>query len=299
MTVTSTDPDPFFVFGEAMIELSGVSESGAKIGVAGDTYNTAVYLSRAGINARYVTALGDDPFSQRIISAMQQEHVDTTSILEIPGGSPGLYAIDVDDAGERSFTYWRSASAVRGFFDQPGPEKIVADMKQAKALYLSGITLSLFDAAGRQNISDIMQVVRASGGQVVFDTNYRARGWSSRKQAAEAIEAIMPLVSIALPTWEDEKELFDVADAENCAARWHGAGADEVVVKAGELGAYSTETGWIAPPQKIAPVDTTGAGDSFNGAYLAARIQGMSVAEAIMQGHALTAKVLLTNGAII
>ena len=85
----------------------------------------------------------------------------------------------------------------------------------------------------------------------------------------------------------------------NCAARWHGAGADEVVVKAGELGAYSTETGWIAPPQKVAPVDTTGAGDSFNGAYLAARIQGMSVAEAIMQGHALTAKVLLTNGAII
>ena len=98
-----------------MIELSGVSESGAKIGVAGDTYNTAVYLSRAGINARYVTALGDDPFSQRIISAMQQEHVDTTSILEIPGGSPGLYAIDVDDAGERSFTYWRSTSAVRSF----------------------------------------------------------------------------------------------------------------------------------------------------------------------------------------
>ncbi|MEE9433766.1 MAG: sugar kinase [Sphingorhabdus sp.] len=299
MTTTSTDPDPFFVFGEAMIELSGVSKSGAKIGVAGDTYNTAVYLSRAGINARYVTALGDDPFSQRIISAMQKEHIDTASILEIPGGSPGLYAIEVDDAGERSFTYWRSASAVRGFFGQNGTDKIVADMKRAKTLYLSGITLSLFDAAGRQNISDIMQAVRAGGGQVVFDTNYRARGWISRDEAAQAIEAIMPLVSTALPTWEDEKDLFGVVDAESCAARWHRVGASEVVVKAGEQGAYSKETGWISPPRIITPIDTTGAGDSFNGAYLAARLHGSSLADAIAQGHALTAKVLLTNGAII
>ncbi len=109
----------------------------------------------------------------------------------------------------------------------------------------------------------------------------------------------MPYVSIALPTWEDERELFGDIDAEACAARWHQQGVNEVVVKAGKRGAYSRDTGWIEPPERIVPVDTTGAGDSFNGAYIAARLAGAPPQAAIYRGHALAAKVLKTHGAII
>ena len=144
---------PIFVFGEAMIELSGVQGSQAKLGVAGDTFNTAVYLSRVGQEIHFATALGDDAFSGRILTALTAENIKTEAVLIIKGGTPGLYAIELDESGERSFTYWRSASAARRFFDAPLASQTTDDMRAAKTLYLSGITLSIFEPAiSRKNL---------------------------------------------------------------------------------------------------------------------------------------------------
>ncbi len=149
-------PNKVFVFGEAMIELSEIVATAARIGVAGDTYNTAVYLSRSGVEACYVSSLGDDPFSARIIDAMHSENIDTRSVLTIKGGAPGLYAINLDDKGERSFTYWRSSSPAKQFFDAPAVDEITSKLSRADALYLSGITLSIFDKAARHKIENIV-----------------------------------------------------------------------------------------------------------------------------------------------
>ena len=292
-------PNSVIVFGEAMIELSEVQNTTACLGVAGDTFNTAVYLARLGIDVQYVTALGDDPFSARIVTSLQAENIDTSSVIIIPNKTPGLYAIDLDAYGERTFTYWRSDSAAKQFFNTLGAGKIIKDMTNAKTLYLSGITLSIFDEASRTEITKLLKTIHSAGRQVVFDTNYRVSGWKSKATAISAIEAIMPFVTIALPTWEDEKQLFGDDNVEACAARWHAAGAHEVIIKAGQRGAFSVETGWVAPPRELKPIDTTGAGDSFNGAYLAARLSGASIKQAIMKGHELATKVIMTNGAIL
>ncbi len=294
-----TPRQPVYVFGEAMIELSGVDGDTARLGVAGDTFNTAVYLSRSGVKSRYVTALGDDNFSLRILSALRGEDIFTSGCVIIPGMAPGLYAIDVDDEGERSFTYWRSNSAARQFFDRPESMSIIKHMKHAETLYLSGITLSIFGAKDRGKIIDIARSIKNAGGQVVFDTNYRPRGWQSQEAAQRAVNALMPYVCTALVTWEDEQGLFGDETPEACAARWHQAGASEVIVKAGPRGAYCQDTGWVPPPNVIKPVDTTGAGDSFNGAYLAARLSGANIKQGILRGHELAAKVLMTPGAIL
>ncbi len=292
-------PNSVVVFGEAMIELSEVQSAKACLGVAGDTFNTAVYLARLGIDVQYITALGDDPFSARIAIALQAENIDTSSVIIIPHKTPGLYAIDLDPYGERAFTYWRSDSAAKQFFNTLGVKKIINDMTNANILYLSGITLSIFDEASRTEITKLLKTIHSAGGQIVFDTNYRVSGWKNRAMAISAVEAIMPFVTIALPTWEDEKKLFNDDNVEACAARWHAAGAHEVIIKAGSQGAYSVKTSWVAPPRALKPIDTTGAGDSFNGAYLAARISGVSIKQAIMKGHELAAKVIMTNGAIL
>ena len=290
---------PVYVFGEAMIELSGVEGDTARIGVAGDTFNTAVYLSRSGIKARYVSALGDDNFSLRIFGALRAEKIGASDCVIVPDTALGLYAIDLDADGERSFTYWRSNSAAKRFFDRAESGKIIGKMKQAQTLYLSGITLSIFSAGDREKTVDIARAIKTAGGQVVFDTNYRPRGWASKNEARTAVNAIMPHVTTALLTWEDEQELFGDESAEDCAARWHAAGAKEVIVKAGARGAYCQRTGWVPPPRVIKPIDTTGAGDSFNGAYLAARLSGADIEAAIIRGHELAAKVLMTTGAIL
>ena len=100
--------------GEAMIELS-INGSDAQLGVAGDSLNTAIYLKRCApdVTVDYISALGDDPFSDRIADFIAGQNIGTHAIERHAGKSPGLYAITTAPNGERSFTYWRSTSAAR------------------------------------------------------------------------------------------------------------------------------------------------------------------------------------------
>src|SRR3954466_46561 len=103
--------------GEAMIEMARQSDGRFAIGCSGDTFNTAVYLARAGLNVAYATALGDDRYSDDIVAMAKAEGVATDLILRAPGRLPGLYLIETAATGERSFSYWRDASPARELFE--------------------------------------------------------------------------------------------------------------------------------------------------------------------------------------
>ncbi len=299
MVVEFSKTGRIIVFGEAMIELSDVSDRQATLGVAGDTLNTAVYLARSGENVSYATALGSDSFSERITKFLKKERIDTNLALTIPRKIPGLYAIETDNTGERSFSYWRSDSSARYFFNASDIDAALAEMSTAQLFYFSGITVSIFSPTDRLKIIALLKAIRDNGGVVAFDTNYRPHGWASPNAARTAIESVMPYVSIAMPTLEDEMALFGHRSEIDCANFWTEAGADEIVVKAGPKGAFVPGAGWISPPSVVRPLDTTGAGDSFNGAYLAARLKGLAPEQAVGDAHALSAKVLMTPGAIL
>jgi 2-dehydro-3-deoxygluconokinase len=298
MSILFRENECVVVLGEVMVELSGITDTHAAIGVAGDTFNTAVYLSRQGVKVKYATALGEDRFSDRIRKALQEEHVNTDFVLTLPGMNPGIYAINLDEHGERTFDYWRGQSAARHFFEAQKCNDAIESISSSNLLYLSGITLSVFS----HRLNDLTQLVanvRENGGDVIFDTNYRPNGWISHEEALSAISRVAPYVSVALPTLEDDCALFGLRDEVECAEKWYSFGAKEVVVKGGGKGAYLPGKGWIAPPEVIKPIDTTGAGDSFNGGYLGARLTGKQPSEAIVEAHRLAAKVLMTPGAIV
>jgi 2-dehydro-3-deoxygluconokinase len=231
------------------------------------------------------------------------EGVDCSLVLTHPARVPGLYAIRTDDRGERSFTYWREQSAPREFFALPDAAAALAAAGRARMLYLSGITLSLFDKAGRAEVCTLAEAVRAGGGEVAFDGNFRPRGWADAATARAAFAAIAPHVSIALPTFEDEVALYGDDDPHRSAERWHAAGARLVAVKLGDAGALLSLAGepprLIPCPERKAPGDTTGAGDSFNGAFLAALLVGAEPAVAVHAGHRLAGEVVMHPGAII
>ena len=286
-------------FGEAMIELSNIEGDHARIAVAGDTFNTAVYLARNGIEVSYATAVGEDAFSQRVVSAVEEEGISTALVRRFSERTVGLYAVSVDEYGERSFTYWRSESAARDALCGHDAGSLEKRMSQAGLLYVSGITLSVLRHEGRDRLNQIARTINQRGGHVVFDTNYRAKGWGSAKEARSVIEQFQPFVTIALPTFEDDCEVFGDRCAEMTAARWAQAGVSEVVVKAGPKGAFLGGHGWVAPSKTVRPIDSTGAGDSFNGAYLAARINGANPVEATKAAHKTAQQVLMTHGAIL
>jgi 2-dehydro-3-deoxygluconokinase len=291
-------------FGECMIELSRSSDGGAgwQQGFAGDSHNVAVYLARLGGDVAYMTAVGQDEYSAEMRGVWAKERIARDLVLTHRDRIPGLYAIRLDDQGERSFTYWRGQSAARAFFDCPGAEAALEAAGAAALLYLSGITLSLFDDAERARILALAATVRAQGGLVAFDSNYRAKGWSDAAAARQAMTSFGAQAHILLPTFEDDAALFGDASPEACAARWRALGAQEVAVKLGAHGCLVSagETLCRVAGERVDAVrDTTGAGDSFNAAYLAARLAGSDPFAAAASGNRLAAAVVQHSGAIM
>ena len=278
--------------GEAMIELS-MDGTQAQTGVAGDSLNTAIYLKRCApaVQVDYVTRVGTDPFSQRIRDFIAGEGIGADRVEMVQDGTPGLYAITTDAEGERTFTYWRSTSAARGLFGD-GDFSALAGYD---LLYLSGISLAILPQSVRLGLLDW---IRESGTALAFDSNYRPRLWENPQTAREVTRAYWAAAQIALPSIDDEMALFEQSAAE-VEARC-GAFPSRGALKRGASGPMSIgEAVEQSYPPAPKVVDTTAAGDSFNGGYLAAILSGASQAEALMAGHQMAAEVVQHRGAII
>lgn len=289
--------------GECMIELSGRSGASWRQGFAGDTLNTLWYLRALlpdDATVDYVTAFGDDPFSAEQIAFLAANRIGIAQSPTIAGRAPGLYAIALDDQGERSFTYWRSEAAARHLADDD--ERLAQSLAGADLVYFSGITLAIVDTDNRQRLIAALTVARDTGATVAFDPNYRPRLWPDLKQAQAAIESGYRASTIVLPTFDDEAMLFGDAAPETTAQRIAAHGPATIVVKCGSAPALvrhggATET--VAPEAGIVPVDTTGAGDSFNGGWLAARLAGRNPAAATRHAHRVAGRVIGHHGALL
>jgi 2-dehydro-3-deoxygluconokinase len=293
--------------GECMVEIglpeAGADPGAARLGFGGDAANVAIYLRRegaGGIAVAFVTAVGDDPLSERMAAFLAAEEVETEFMERRPGRAPGIYAISIDAQGERSFTYWREASAARTLFDAPGARRPSA-LAGFDLVYLSGITLAVLSPAARRDLALFLATFRAAGGLVAFDSNYRPRLWPDAAQARATIGAFWRLTDVGLPSIDDEAALWGDADAGATLRRLAAAGVRRGALKRGAEGPLAI--GWEGalppfPPER-APRDTTAAGDSFNGAYLAAMLAGAPPPACLAAGHALASRVVRHPGAII
>lgn len=282
--------------GEAMVELSAHGDLW-RAGIAGDTLNTAWYLRRLlgpSHHIGYLTRVGRGDFSRRAVDFIAAEGIDTTHVTTDPAREIGLYAITLTE-GERSFTYWRDTSAARGLADDP--DRLQAALEGCDIAYLSGITLAILPDAGRAALLDALR-----GRDVVFDPNLRPRLWPDAGRMRAAITEAAGLAALVLPSFDDEAAHFGDADPQATIARYRAAGAGQVVVKnGGGPVAYGGPegSGMVDDLPRDRPVDSTAAGDSFNAAYLAARLEGGTCADAIRAGHALSRRVIAHPGALV
>ncbi len=296
------------VIGECMIELS---QKGAEVnrGFGGDTLNTSVYIARQvdaqQLGVHYVTALGQDNFSQQMLDAWQAEQVQTSLIQRMENRLPGLYYIETDDTGERTFYYWRNEAAARFWLESEQAPTICAELATFDYLYLSGISLAILSPESREKLLTLLRACRANGGKVIFDNNYRPRLWASKDVTQQVYQQMLTCTDIAFLTLDDEDALWGEKPVEDVIARTQAAGVSEVVIKRGAdscLVAIAGEPLLEVPAVKLPKenvIDTTAAGDSFSAGYLAVRLTGGDAEAAAKRGHLTASTVIQYRGAII
>ncbi|AYG61469.1 sugar kinase [Rhizobium jaguaris] len=292
----------FLSIGECMVELSQAEDGHLRKGFAGDTFNTAWYARAclpADWSVDYFTALGDDAMSDEMLNFMNAHDIGTSNIRRLRGKTPGLYMINLKD-GERSFSYWRDSSAARQL--AADGDKLRTAIEASNVLYFSGITLAILTHEDAETLLSELRRAKAIGKLVVFDPNLRPRLWSSFDAMHTMIGEGARASTLVMPSFDDEASHFGDDSISSTIRRYRLHGANMVVVKNGAegatVGADAGET--LVPAAKVAKVvDTTSAGDSFNGAFLAHYLEHDDPVAAARFAAKIAAKVIQEHGALV
>lgn len=293
------------LIGECLIELSGTPFESLRQTFGGDTLNTALYLarlSRRTVDVQYVTAVGVDALSEGMVQRWRAEGIDTSLTLRDPARRPGLYLIQVDAGGERTFLYWRSESAAKYLLRHSDYPKVTAELGEADLIYLTGISLAILPDEDRARLLGDLRRLAARGTAVAFDTNYRPALWSSVDSARAVSTELFPATRLLFVTYDDEQLLWGDRSPEGTLTRLHAAGAAFVVIKLGAAGCLYSDgvtVAEIAAAPVAAVLDTTAAGDAFNAGFLAAWLEERDLKDCCRAGNALAGAVIQHRGAII
>ncbi|HDY7532365.1 TPA: sugar kinase [Vibrio vulnificus] len=308
------------IIGECMIELNGKPFGSMHQTFGGDTLNAAVYLSRGceanskpdEVKVSYVTALGNDPISTGMLTRWQDEGVATDLVLRDEIRTPGLYLIQLDEQGERTFLYWRNQSAARYLLQHPNFGMVKQALTQVDAVFLSGISLAILPEEDRISLLNLLVELKAQGVEIAFDSNFRPALWpqDNNQTVKNVYQAMYQLTDVALVTFDDEQLIWCDETPEQTIGRLTSLGVGKCIVKLGADGCLVQDStnqgsGTALAPQAVPTqpvvqvVDTTSAGDSFNGGFLSAYLAGADLETSCQRGNALAGAVIQHRGAII
>lgn len=287
------------VFGECMVELVNRENDQLSKSFAGDTYNTAVYLKRCSPtqSVSFLTAIGADFLSNELLLSMGKEQLNTQYVYRSNDRNLGLYMVRTDEHGERTFAYWRANSAATQTINlmNDSPDN-------ANLFYFSGISLAILDVPQREQLFTKINALKGQGCIIAFDPNYRERLWPDKATAQHWINKGYASADIAFPGGDDHLALYGHTDADAIFSHLQTYNINEIVVKNGAIGVHIAIAGqrYIVPVERVQKViDTTAAGDAFNGGYLAARLQQKSCTDAAGFGAKVAAAVISYPGAIV
>ena len=286
-----------------MVELASTEKPNIlQRGFAGDVFNSLYYakmLVPEDWDIEFYTALGEDQLSDEIIQFILGHDIICEKIPRIKNRTAGLYMINLLN-GERKFSYWRSQSAARKMMLQTNV--LAEKIKKAKFIYLSGISLAILSARDRIKLLDLIQRAKTPDKTVFFDSNIRPKLWWNSKVMRSSLEDAGRVADIVLPSFDDEARTFGDISDNDVASRYLSLGAQQVIVKNGSQPILlATSSGMERVPFTSVDVviDSTAAGDSFNGALIAYLAAGKSTKEAIKKAQECAASVITHFGALV
>ena len=257
--------------GEAMVELNQPSDGAPfALGFGGDTSNAMIAAARVGAAVSYFTAVGADRFGQSLTELWLSEGVDASGVIVNGAAHTGIYFVTHSAAGHE-FSYMRAGSAA----SRIGEVDIPLDrIREARVLHASGISQAISSSAADAVFAAI-DVAKGAKRLVSYDPNLRLKLWPLRRARAIIHEA-MRLADIALPGLDDALALTGLSDPDAIADFYLSLGARIVVLKLGRLGALiaTDQARERIAARAVKAVDATGAGDCFDGTFLAEFVRG-------------------------
>lgn len=259
--------------GEPMMEFNQVKKDNGEYylpGYGGDTSNCAVAAARQGAQVGYITAVGKDSFGDSFFELWQAENIDTSNVKVDLNAQTGIYFVTHNESGH-AFTYYRKGSAASLIKPEDISEKYIAD---SKILHISGISQAISQQAC-DTVIHAMQIAKRHKVKISYDTNLRLRLWSLER-AKDVIHAAIAQADIALPSFDDVSQLTGLSDPDTIVDFYLKLGVPLVALKLGAQGALiaTVNKRQRIDGYQVKSIDATGAGDTFDGSFLARVIAG-------------------------
>ena len=287
--------------GEAMIEISNIKNSLYNQSFAGDTLNFCNYLDKKKLNAFFLSAIGKSEINQSLLDFVKSKKISTKYIKQINQFELGLYLIKNKDNGEKQFFYWRDESAAKQYFNNIDFIKLYKELKNFDYIYFSGITLSIIHISKLNNFIKLLKLLKSKKIKIVFDFNIRPSRWN-KKNLNIFLDSVLKFVDICFLSGEDMnywKNKNNIKSYEQIVRKYKLK--HSIFRKNAEFTyVFLNKTRYVFKNKLLKKVvDTSGAGDGFNAAYLSNFIVNNDPVLALKAGSSLGSKIVMKKGAIV
>ncbi len=287
--------------GEAMIEISNIKNSLYNQSFAGDTLNFCNYLDKKKLNAFFLSAIGKSEINQSLLDFVKSKKISTKYIKKINQFEVGLYLIKNKDNGEKQFFYWRDESAAKHYFNNIDFLNLYKELKNFDYIYFSGITLSIIHISKLNNFIKLLKLLKRKKIKIVFDFNIRPSRWN-KKNLNIFLDLVLKFVDICFLSGEDMnywKNKNDIKSYEQIVRKYK---LKHSIFRKNAKFTYVflNKTRYVFKNKLLKRVvDTSGAGDGFNAAYLSNFIVNNDPVLALKAGSSLGSKIVMKKGAIV
>ena len=287
--------------GEAMIEISNVKNNLYNQSFAGDTLNFCNYLDKKKLNAFFLSAIGKSEINQSLLDFVKSKNISTKYIKQINQFEIGLYLIKNKDNGEKQFFYWRDESAAKQYFNNIDFLNLYKELKNFDYIYFSGITLSIIHISKLNNFIKLLKLLKSKKIKIVFDFNIRPSRWN-KKNLNIFLDSVLKFVDICFLSGEDMnywKNKNNIKSYEQIVRKYK---LKHSIFRKNAKFTYVflNKTRYVFKNKLLKTVvDTSGAGDGFNAAYLSNFIVNNDPVLALKAGSSLGSKIVMKKGAIV
>ena len=284
-----------------MIEISNKKNNLYNQSFAGDTLNFCNYLDKKNLNAFFLSAIGNSGINQSFLKFVKSKLISTKLIKQINQYEIGLYLIENKNNGEKQFFYWRDESAAKQYFNNIDFLNLYKELKHFDYIYFSGITLSIIDISKLNNFIKLLRLLKSKKIKLVFDFNIRPSRWN-KKNLNKFLDSVLKFVDICFLSGEDMnfwKNKNNIKSYEQIIRKYkikHSIFRKNAKITY----VFLNKIKYVFRNKLIKKVvDTSGAGDGFNAAYLSNFIVHKDPVLALKAGSSLGSKIIMKKGAIV